>query len=138
MDREGAAVKVPELTPPDWLIRFAVAGVWVYEGLWCKLLRGEPHEFEVVKAVPRYGERFGTPFLMSLGMLETTLGIWVLTGAAPQLCALVQTVLLVSLNANGLIWARHVIHDPRGMVVKNFAFLVLVWVCAGLPAGIAR
>jgi uncharacterized membrane protein YphA (DoxX/SURF4 family) len=123
---------MPELMPPDWLIRIAVAAVWLYEGLWCKLLRGEPREFEVVKAVPRYGPRFGAPFLMALGVVEVTLAVWVLTGVAPLLCAIAQTVLLVSLNANGLIWARHVIHDPRGMLVKNFAFLVLAWVSASL------
>lgn len=125
-----------ELMPPDWLIRIAVAAVWLYEGLWCKLLRGEPREFEVVKAVPRYGPRFGVPFLMTLGVVEVTLAAWVLSGAAPLLCAIAQTVLLVSLNANGLIWARDVIHDPRGMLVKNFAFLVLAWVAASIPGGI--
>ena len=73
--------------PPYWLIRIAVAGVWLYEGLWCKLLRGEPREFEVVKAVPRYGERFGVPFLLALGAVEVTVGLWVLTGIEPLLCA---------------------------------------------------
>ena len=42
--------------------------------------------------------------------------------------------MLVTLNVNGLIWARHVIHEPLGMVVKNAAFLVLVWVGGTLPA----
>jgi uncharacterized membrane protein YphA (DoxX/SURF4 family) len=121
--------------PPYWLIRAAVAAVWLYEGLWCKLLRGEPRELEVVKAVPRYGARFGVPFLMALGAVEVAIGLWVLSGAAPFLCALAQTVLLVSLNANGLIWSRHLIHDPRGMLVKNFAFLVLAWVAASIPSG---
>jgi len=121
--------------PPYWLIRAAVAAVWLYEGLWCKLLRGEPRELEVVKAVPRYGPRFGVPFLMALGVVEVAIAMWVLSGAAPLLCAIAQTVLLVSLNANGLIWSRHVIHDPRGMIVKNFAFLILAWVAASLPAG---
>ena len=121
--------------PPHWLIRAAVAAVWLYEGLWCKLLRGEPRELEVVKAVPRYGPRFGVPFLMALGVVEVAIAMWVLSGAAPLLCAIAQTVLLVSLNANGLIWSRHVIHDPRGMIVKNFAFLILAWVAASLPAG---
>jgi hypothetical protein len=37
-------------------------------------------------------------------------------------------VLLVVLNVNGLLWARHIIHDPGGMVVKNIAFLMLVWI----------
>ena len=126
---------MPELMPPYWLIRVAVAGVWLYEGLWCKLLRGEPREFEVVKAVPRYGARFGVPFLMALGVVEVAIGAWVLSGVAPLYCAITQTLLLVSLNANGLLWARDVIHDPKGMLVKNFAFLVLAWVSASLATG---
>ncbi|MEZ4270037.1 MAG: DoxX-like family protein [Myxococcota bacterium] len=128
---------MPELMPPPYLIHIAVAAVWLYEGLWCKLLRGEPREFEVVKAVPRYGPRFGVPFLMVLGGFEVGLALWVLTGVAPLFCVLTQTALLVSLNANGLLWARHVIHDPRGMVVKNFGFLMLAWVAASMPTGIA-
>jgi uncharacterized membrane protein YphA (DoxX/SURF4 family) len=125
---------MPELMPPYWLIRVAVAGVWLYEGLWCKLLGREPRELEVVEAVPGYGSRFGMPFLMTLGVVEVALGLWVLVGAAPFLCALAQTVLLVSLNTGGLLWARHLIHDPPGMIVKNFAFLVLAWVSASLSA----
>jgi hypothetical protein len=75
---------------------------------------------------------------MTLGAVEVSLAVWVLWGVAPLLCAIAQTVLLVSLNVNGLIWARHVIHDPRGMLVKNFAFLVLAWVSASIPAGIGQ
>jgi hypothetical protein len=116
------------------LIRLAVAAVWLYEGLWCKLLGGEPHQLEVVNAVPRYGPRVGALFLKALGVVEVGMGLWALSGLLPVPCAVAQTLLLVTLNANGLIWARHIIHDPAGMVVKNFAFLVLAWVSASLPA----
>ena len=122
-----------EAFPPFWLIRVAVAAVWFYEGLWCKLLGGQPHELEVVTAVPYFGPRIGALFLKALGVVEVALGVWVLTAIAPQACAAAQTLLLVTLNANGLIWSRHIIRDPGGMVVKNFAFLVLAWVAAGLP-----
>jgi uncharacterized membrane protein YphA (DoxX/SURF4 family) len=118
--------------PPPWLVRVAVAGVWIYEGLWCKIMGRAANELLVVQAVPRYGERFGRPFLMTLGWVELGLGLWVLSGFAPGLCALAQTLLLVALNANGLLWSRHLIHDPAGMLFKNFAFLVLGWVNAGL------
>jgi hypothetical protein len=121
------------LLPPFWLIRGAVAAVWLYEGLWCKLLGGETRQFQVVAAVPRYGPRFGMLFLKLLGAAEVGLALWALSGIAPLPCAVIQTLLLVTLNANGLLWARHIIHDPGGMVVKNFAFLVLVWVSASLP-----
>jgi hypothetical protein len=121
------------LLPPRWLIRVAVAAVWLYEGLWCKLLRGQPHEFAIVDAVPYFGPRIGVPFLLTLGVVEVGLAAWTLIAVSPVLCAIAQTLLLVALNGNGLLWARRLIPDPGGMIVKNFAFLVLVWVCAGLP-----
>jgi len=125
---------VAGVEPPGWLIRGAVAAVWLYEGLWCKLLRGQPHEFEVIGAVALPGPLSGARLLMAIGAVEVGVGAWALSALAPLACAVVQTVLLVSLNTGGLLWARHLIHDPAGMVVKNFAFLVLAWVSCGLAA----
>ncbi len=118
--------------PPAWLIRAAVALVWAYEGLWCKILGRAENELRIVQAVPRYGAKYGRAFLHALGWIELLLAMWVLSGWTPGWCALAQTVLLVGLNANGLLWSRHLIHDPGGMICKNFAFLVLAWVNAGL------
>lgn len=120
------------LIPPWWVVRLAVAGVWLYEGLWCKILGRAPDELRVVQAVPHYGARFGKSVLLTLGWVELALALWVLSGIAPVLCALAQTLLLVGMNGMGLLFSRHVIHDPAGMVFKNFAFLVLAWVNAGL------
>ena len=69
-----------------------------------------------------------TELLKGLGALELALGIWVLSGFLPSLCAVAQVVILVALNINGLLWARRMIHDPAGMVVKNACFLLLAWV----------
>jgi len=124
---------MPPLLPPLWLIHVAVAAVWLYEGLWCKLLNGEPRQVQVVQTVPHYGPRIGLAFLKTLGMVEVGLALWVLSGVAPIVCAAAQTVLLVTLNTCGLTWARQIIHDPAGMVVKNISFLVLAWVSASFP-----
>jgi hypothetical protein len=121
-----------ELLLPIWLVRAAVAAVWLYEGLWCKLLGGDPNQLTVVQAVPRLGPTLGSVFLKVLGVVEVAMGMWALSGLEPVYCAIAQTALLVALNANGILWSRHLIHDPAGMVVKNFAFLVLAWVAAGL------
>ena len=121
--------------PPLVVIRSSIATVWLYEGLWCKLLGRVPSQVEVVTAVPRLGPRFGAPVLKVLGVVEVALAVWVMAGIAPGICAVVQTALLVVLNANGLLWARHRIHEPGGMVVKNIAFLILVWVCGAIPGG---
>ena len=126
---------MPDASPPGWLIRTAVAGVWLYEGLWCKWLHGQPHEFAVVAAVPRLGARDGAPFLLTLGGAEIVIAVWAMIAQYPVLCATAQTVLLILLNTSGLVWARHLIPDPAGMVVRNASFLVLVWVGAGLAPG---
>lgn len=114
--------------PPLRLVQFAIAAVWLYEGLWCKLLGREKRQVDVVEAVPRFGQRVGRSFLMLLGLVEVALAVWVLSGVAPGLCVIAQTALLVSLNTAGITFARHIIHDPAGMVVKNFSFLLLAWI----------
>jgi len=121
--------------PPLLLVRAAVAAVWLYEGLWCKVLGREPNQVRVVEAVPKLGPLVGRPFLLALGAVETAVAVWVISGAMPGACAIAQTALLVALNANGLLWARHLIHDPGGMVVKNASFLVLAWVAAAMSGG---
>jgi len=119
--------------PPLVAIQISVAAVWFYEGLWCKILGRLPSQFQVVKAVPRLGPLFGSPVLKAIGVAEVALGVWVLSGIAPGACAVVETAFLIILNVNGLLWARRLIHDPAGMVVKNIAFLMLAWICGAIP-----
>jgi len=123
---------VPIAFPPLVLIRACIAAVWLYEGFWCKIVGRMPSQVEVVSAVPRLGARFGPAFLKALGIVEAGMALWVISGVAPGLCAIIQATLLAALNINGLLWARHIIHDPAGMIVKNIAFLVLVWISGAL------
>jgi len=120
--------------PPLWLLRAAVAAVWLYEGLWCKVLGRSAHEFEVVAQVP-LPVATAHRLLRLLGAAEAALGVWVLVGVAPFAAAIVQTLLLAGLNTAGIHFSRQRIPDPAGMVVKNAAFLVLAWVAAGVGAG---
>ena len=129
---QSAVLDVALPIPPIAVVRCAVAAVWLYEGLWCKLLGREAHQLQVVEAVPKLGPLLGRMFLKGLGLVETAMALWVLSGISPGLCAIAQTVLLLTLNANGLLWARHVIHDPAGMVVKNASFLLLAWLGAAM------
>jgi uncharacterized membrane protein YphA (DoxX/SURF4 family) len=119
--------------PPLVIIRISVAAVWLYEGLWCKLLGRMQSQLQVVEAVPRLGPLFGSPFLKALGAVEVALAVWVMWGIAPGTCAIAETAFLAVLNVNGLLWARRLIHDPAGMVIKNIAFLLLAWVCGAIP-----
>jgi uncharacterized membrane protein YphA (DoxX/SURF4 family) len=112
------------------LIRASIALVWLYEGLWCKLLGGVPRQAEVIAAAPFPGAAAARAALIALGLAECAIAAWVLSGRRMRQAALVQTVLLVAMNAGGTIWARRLIPDPGGMIVQNLAFLVLIWIAA--------
>jgi hypothetical protein len=120
--------------PPLWLLQFAVAAVWLYEGLWCKVLGRSRHEFEVVEQVPFLAPATSHALLRVLGLVETALGVWILAGWQPIAAAVAQTALLVALNSAGIYFSRQRIPDPAGMLVKNAAFLVLAWVAASATA----
>lgn len=119
--------------PPLIVMRGAVAAVWLYEGLWCKVFGRAQLEAQVVAKVPMFGPRFGRSFLKALGVIEVLLAAWVISAIHPGACAIAEVTLLVVLNVNGLLWSRDIIPDPAGMIVKNMAFLVLAWACGAIP-----
>ena len=120
--------------PPLLVTQTAVALVWLYEGLWCKLLGGIPLQVDVVEAVPFFGRRAAVESCASSASSSAHLPCGCSAAGGLALAAAVQTALLVTMNGGGLFWARTIIPDPAGMVVKNFAFIVLAWVVAAQAA----
>lgn len=112
------------------LIRLSVALVWLYQGFWCKVCGGSPAHVAVISSVPFIGPEFGRIALITLGLGESCIAAWVLSGRRMRQAAVVQTALLIAMNCAGLIWAWRLIPDPIGMILQNFAFLLLIWVAA--------
>ncbi len=109
--------------------RLAISLVWFYQGLWCKVLGREPRHLRVMESSPVFQSGNSRLFLVTLGGFEIVLGLWVLSGFAPETAAFTQTALLLLMNTGGLLWARGIIPDPAGMLFQNFAFVILIWIC---------
>jgi hypothetical protein len=105
--------------------RLAVAGVWAYEGLVCKILGGAADQREIVSGVlPRRAVR---PALAALGCAELALAGWVLSGKRPKLAAAVQTGVVAALNTGGLLFGSQAIPDPGRLLTQNAALVALAW-----------
>ncbi len=113
------------------LPRAAIALVWLYQGFWCKLLGRAPHHREIVATTPFLNSSRARQALVLLGVFECLLAAWVLSGIRPYEAALIETLLLVSMNTAALSWARRLIPDPVGMLLQNCVFLLLAWIAAG-------
>lgn len=105
----------------------AVAGVWLYHGLWCKVLGRCPDQVDIVAGVPGLGGRLAKPVLVGIGAAEVALAGWVISGLRPVPAAAAQSALLVGMNAGGLTFSREHVPAPRALVAENLAFLALVW-----------
>lgn len=111
-----------------WAGRVAISGIWIYQGLWCKVLGRVPRHREVMAMSPLFNKG-AERFAILLGGLEIALAGWVLSGAFARAAAITQIALLIAMNTGGLFWARRIIPDPAGMVFHNLALIVLIWIC---------
>jgi hypothetical protein len=109
--------------------RVAVALVWLYNGAWCKLFQRCPDHVAIVSAAFE-GPSTGQAVLVALGAVETGLAAWVLAGWRPRLAAIVQTLLVAGMNAGGLLWGGAAAPHPGDLIVRNLAFVALVWLVA--------
>ena len=108
-----------------------VAAVWLVHGLYNKLLGGSARHLQIVQSVPGLEEGTGVAVLASVGVLEVAIAVWVISRRAPRACAIAQTVLLLSMNAVELTFARDLLVWPAGLIPVNLAFLALAWTAAG-------
>lgn len=66
-----------------WPARAAVAAVWLYEGLWCKILGGDADQQAIVAAVPQLPPALAASAVTAIGVAEVAVAAWVLTGRFP-------------------------------------------------------
>lgn len=93
--------------------RSVLALVWLYNGLWLKILSVDPHQARIVAST------LGHPaWLTAIGAGETLLALGILSGRAGTMVNGFQLVLLTVMNAIGILCSGQ-IANPAGLVVSN-------------------
>lgn len=122
------------------VVRLALAAVWIYEGLWLKVARPSMHELAVAQSVT-IGPLSPVTLLRVIGGGETLMGLGVLSGRYARFLAWFQGVVLVLMNAVGILFAGDAIPDPVGLVIHNLpllACIVVLGVCGPASAAPPR
>lgn len=112
----------------DLWARCVISVVWLYNGLWCKLLAGSPSHRDIIASAAEPMGLPTLPVLVAIGAGEVGLALWIVIGRQRHWAAWAQTVVLVGMNGAGLLWARGEIPDPGTMVIQNVVFLTLAWI----------
>jgi len=96
-----------------------------------KLLGLLPRHRLIVAAI--VGEAAATPVTRLIGTAEALMGLWILSGWRPRMCALAQTLAIVTMNVIELSVARDLLLSPLGMLCANAVFLAVAWCVALQP-----
>jgi DoxX-like family len=107
-----------------------IGGLWLQQGMWNKVLGARPEQADIVAGVPLVGRRHARTVTVTLGWVETALAGWVISRRAPRRAAVVQTLLIGSMNAGGWCFARTRLGDPRRLLLRNAALITLIWAAA--------
>jgi uncharacterized membrane protein YphA (DoxX/SURF4 family) len=110
--------------------RVLVAAEWTNEGMYKKVLGGDPRHEEIVASLPLLSRQQARGLLQTLGLVETGIALWVLSGRFPKHAAILETGLVTVMNAGGLLFAGEHIPDHGRLIARSTAFLALVWIAA--------
>src|ERR1041385_5801128 len=96
----------------ETLSQILIGTVWVFHGLYSKILNGIPRHQLIVGRV--LGERFARSATKVIGCLEVLLGVWVFVGVSRVESAVVQTLVIVGMNTLEIILAGDLLISAIG------------------------
>jgi uncharacterized membrane protein YphA (DoxX/SURF4 family) len=108
------------------LIDFALAGVWLVMGLYCKLLGQVPrHEAIVGDILGADTAAWLTPLI---GIGEICLSVWIATGFYRKLTASLQIVLVITMNILEFTFAvDHLLWGPLNIIFALLFSALVYW-----------
>lgn len=107
-------------------LRLVVALLWLYEGLYLKVIAPSAHELQIVTEVVGGSGISPRAFMAVIGAGETLLALGVLSGLFFRPLAVFQIVLLLAMNGSGIAFGNGSITEPLSLLVHNLPFLACI------------
>lgn len=103
---------------PLFAVRCIVSLIWLYEGLWQKIIVRDAHELDIVRQFAGSASNAHTGMLL-IGGCETLLALAVLSGLYARPLAWFQLSILLVMNFTGIIGGNGTIANPTALIIQN-------------------
>ena len=107
------------------ILNFLIAIVWLANGLFCKVLNLVPRHQQIVARI--LGEDYARAFTLSIGLAETAMAIWIFSGVWSRLNAIVQIVVIATMNTIEFFLAPDLLLWGRANAFFAFLFILLIY-----------
>ena len=106
------------------LQRYAIALIWIGNGLYAKILGYVPRHEQIVGIF--FGEEHARTLTVLIGMAELVMAAWVLSGRWPKVCGATQIGVILTMNVLEFTYARHLLLHGENNLVYAVLFCVLI------------
>jgi hypothetical protein len=107
------------------IITYLVALVWLINGLVCKVLNFVPRHHLIVARI--LGREYSSLITFTIGIAEITMAIWIITRIQPKLNAIVQILIIGTMNTLEFLLAPDLLLWKRFNAVFAFLFICLIF-----------
>jgi len=94
------------------LLTFSIAAIWLINGLFCKILNLVPRHQQIVAHI--LGDNNARLLTVLIGLSETAMAIWILTGIKSRANAILQIIIIATMNTlefslapDLLLWGKY-------------------------------
>ncbi len=107
------------------ITNYCIAAVWLVNGLFCKILNLVPRHEQIVARI--LGNEYSRVLTILIGVSETLMAIWILTGIKRRINAVVQMAIIATMNALEFILAPDLLLWGKFNLLFASLFILLIW-----------
>lgn len=107
------------------IVTYLIAAVWLINGLICKVFNLVPRHREIVGRI--LGSSYRSLFTTIIGVLEILMAVWILSRIMTRLNAIVQIVIIATMNTIEFILAPDLLLWGRWNAFFAFLFIMLIF-----------
>ena len=115
------ATKFMSITLIRKSLTYFIAAVWLYFGLFCKVLNFQPRHEQIVARI--LGNEYAHIFTKAIGVSEILMAIWVLSGIRSRFCTITQITLVATMNTIEFFYANDLL-----LFGKTNAFVAVLFI----------
>jgi uncharacterized membrane protein YphA (DoxX/SURF4 family) len=106
------------------ILTLLIAAVWIANGFFCKVLNLVPRHREIVARI--IGSDFATVCTKLIGCAEVAMAIWIISGYKSRLNAIVQVVVIATMNTMEFFLAPELLLWGRLNALYAFLFILVI------------
>lgn len=106
------------------ILNFLFAATWLGNGLFCKVFNLAPRHQQIVETILNL--RDGRTITVLIGVAETLMAVWILSGIWPRVNTVTQIVVIATMNILEFVLVPELLLWGKANVVFAFLFILLI------------